>query len=72
MYITVCTLHFCITRFEGKISDLIELKSGGLTPTPKSVGSGLPPIPRKITPICVYVFRRLVEESHVSMVISLL
>jgi len=39
-YITVCTLHFCVTRFEGKISDLIDSNSGS-APTPKSGGPDL-------------------------------
>ena len=31
---TVCILRY-LRRFEGKISDLVDLESGGLSPTPK-------------------------------------
>ena len=48
-YIIVCTLHFCITRFEGKISDLKDLKSGRSIPTPKHGGPAHFIPPPKIT-----------------------
>jgi len=45
MYMSVCTLHFCIARFEGKITELIDSKSVGPSPTPKSGGPDSLPFP---------------------------
>jgi len=52
-YITLCTLHFCIIRFEGKVSDLIRLQSGGVRPPTPTSGGPEPRPPLKLR-LCLH------------------
>jgi len=51
-YITVRTLHLCITRFECKISELIDSESG-IRPPLQKWESETPPLPPKIMPLAL-------------------
>ena len=62
-YVTVRTLHFCITHFEGSIFDLIHSKSGEFVPYSKKWREVHTRFPSKIMPMCTMHITLSLQES---------